>query len=43
MIFDKDKHTCERSVVEIDEIENIQGNFIHIPYYHFSLKKFGDL
>lgn len=39
MIFDKNKHTCERSVVEIDETENIQGNFIHIPYYYFSLKK----
>lgn len=26
----KNKHTCKRSVIEIDERQNFQDNFIHI-------------
>ena len=32
MIFNKNTHTCERSTVEIDEMENIQDNFIDKLY-----------
>lgn len=29
-IVNKNAHTCEKSLIEFDEKENIQDNFIHI-------------